>query len=307
MLTLPEVKHTVMTNDIISVINEITPLSGGDCFYIVERNKTEFTYPLHKHLEFELNYVENAKGVTRIVGDSIEEIDNYDLILITGKELEHTWSQHNCPPGNYREITIQFSSDLFFNNFVDKKQFLSIKQMFDLAQNGVAFPMSAILRIYSLLNRLTTEQQGFYSVTTFLSILYELSLCENMRVLSSSSFARAEVSVDSRRVQKVYDYLNENYASDIRVSQVSELIGMTPISFSRFFKLRTGKSFSDYLIDLRIGYAIRLLADSKQSITEICYNCGFNNQSNFNRIFSKKKGYTPSAFREHYRKKKTLI
>lgn len=290
-----------------SVINEITPLSEGDCFYVIERTKSEFTYPLHKHVEFELNYVENAKGITRIVGDSVEELDDYDLILITGQELEHTWAQNNCPQGKYREITIQFSADLFFENFINKKQFVSIKRMFELAQNGVAFPMHAILKIYSMLDKLINERHGFYSVTTFLSIIYELSLCSDMRVLSSTSFARTEVCTDSRRVQKVQMYLNEHFASDIRISQLADLVRMTPVSFSRFFKLRTGKNFSEYLIDLRIGHAIRMLVDSTQSVAEICYNCGFNNMSNFNRIFRKKKGCSPTQFRENYRKRKILV
>lgn len=290
-----------------SIIHEITPLSNRDCFYIVERYKTEFTYPLHKHLEFELNYVENARGVKRIVGDSVEEIGDYDLVLITGKELEHTWDQSDCPNGQYREITIQFSNDLFFKSFIDKNQFDSVRRMFELAQNGISFPMSAILKVYSLLDSLANEKQGFYTVMKFITILFELSLCPDMKVLSSSSFARADISADSRRVQKVQNYLNQHYSSEIRLTQLADLIGMSPVSFSRFFKLRTGKNFSDYVIDIRLGHAARLLADSTQTVAEICYNCGFNNLSNFNRIFKRKKKCSPSEFRENYRKKKILI
>lgn len=296
-----------MTWDPMPVINEITPLSQSDCFYVIERTKSEFTYPLHKHAEYELNYVENARGITRIVGDSVEKIGDYDLVLITGKELEHTWSQNLCPPGRYREITIQFSPDLFFESLIGKKQFSSIRSMFERARNGVVFPMSALLKVYSLLDRLGTEEQSFYSVINLMTIFYELSLCEDMRVLSSSSFAKTEMSVDSRRVKKVQLFLNEHYASDIRISHMADLVHMTPVSFSRFFKLRTGKNFSDYLIDLRLGHAIRMLVDSTQSVAEISYNCGFNNLSNFNRIFRKRKGCSPTQFREHYQKRKTLV
>ena len=109
-----------------SCFKEITPLSKKDCFYIVERYKKEFNYPLHIHDECELNFIENAQGAKRIVGDSSEEISNYELVLITSKELEHTWEQNNCKSNNIREITIQFSPKLFPMELIEKNQFRSI-------------------------------------------------------------------------------------------------------------------------------------------------------------------------------------
>ena len=111
------------------IIREITPLSDKDCFYIAERYKTEFTYPIHNHSEFELNFTEKAAGVRRVVGDSSEVIGDYDLVLITGKDLEHVWEQNECRSKEIREITIQFSSDLFFKSFINKNQFDSIRRM----------------------------------------------------------------------------------------------------------------------------------------------------------------------------------
>lgn len=303
---------TLLTSDTMStqsnhIIREITPLSDKDCFYIAERYKTEFTYPIHNHAEYELNFTEHAAGVRRIVGDSAEIIGDYDLVLITGKELEHVWEQHECTSKQIREITIQFSSDLFFKSFINKNQFDSIRRMLDQAQKGLCFPMSAILKVYSLIDKLASEEQGFYAVIKFLSILYELSLCEDARTLSSSSFAKIGLTSDSRRVQRVQDYINEHYREEIRLNQLADIAGMTPVSFSRFFKLRTGKNLSDYIIDIRLGFAARLLVDSTESIAEICYDCGFNNLSNFNRIFKKKKGCVPKEFRENYRKKKVVV
>jgi len=289
------------------VLHEITPLSEKDCFYIVERNKTDFTFPLHKHFEYELNYVENAAGARRTVGDSVELIGNYDLVLITGKELEHVWENHNCVSKEIREITIQFSSDLFPENLLNKTPFKSIKSMLEKAQKGLAFPLSTIIGIRPFLNSLTHETQSFYAMIHFLILLYELSLSDDAYTLASSSFAHTEPTIESRRVKKVHEYLITHYAEEIRLSQLAKLIGMSEASFSRFFKLRTGKSFTDYLIDIRLGSAIRLLVDSKQSIAEICFKCGFNNISNFNRIFKKWKGCTPKEFRDNYHKKKVII
>ena len=289
------------------IIREITPLSNKDCFYIAERYKTEFTYPIHSHAEYELNFTERAAGVRRIVGDSVEVIGDYDLVLITGENLEHVWEQHECISKEIREITIQFSSDLFFKSLIHKNQFHSIAKMLEKAKKGLCFPISALLKVYPLLDTLASEKEGFYATIKFLTILYELSLCEEARTLSSSSFAKIGTQSDSRRVSKVQDYINENYKNEIRLNTLADMVGMTPVSFSRFFKLRTSKSLSDYIIDIRLGFATRLLVDSTMSIAEICYDCGFNNLSNFNRIFKKKKGCSPKEFRENYRKKKKLV
>ncbi|KAA6336980.1 HTH-type transcriptional activator Btr [termite gut metagenome] len=289
------------------IIHEITPLSDKDCFYIAERYKTEFTYPIHNHKEYELNFIENAAGVRRIVGDSVEIIGDYDLVLITSQELEHAWEQHECTSKEIREITIQFSPDLFFKNLINKNQFSSIYSMLEHAQKGLYFPMSAMLKVYPLIDKLASEQQGFYAVIKFLTILHELSLCEEVRTLSSSSFAKIDVRSDSRRVQKVQEYINEHYKEEIRLGFLADMVGMTPVSFSRFFKLRTGKNLSDYIIDIRLGFSARLLIDSTKSIAEICYECGFNNLSYFNRIFKRKKFCSPKEFRENYHKKKIII
>lgn len=288
-------------------IREITQLSDRDCFYLADRRKTEFTYPLHSHSEFELNFIKNAPGVKRIIGDSAEVIGDYDLTLITGENLEHVWEQHKCTSKNIREITIQFSSKLFPENWLNKNQFITIRKMFDDAKNGITFPMEAILKVYSMLDALASENEGFHSFVKLLTILHELSLCDNYKILSSSSFANTDNTSDSRRIMKVYEYINEHYKEPIRTDELAQLVGMSYVSFSRFFKLRVGKTISDYIIDYRLGHASRLLADTTNSIAEICYDCGFNNLSNFNRIFKKRKECSPKEFRENFRKRKVII
>jgi AraC-like DNA-binding protein len=289
------------------IIHEITPLSEKDCFYIADRRKSEFTYPLHSHSEFEINYIENAEGVRRIVGDSVEVIGKFDLTLIAGEELEHVWEQHDCTSKNIREITVQFSKELFFGNLIHKNQFSSIRQMLLKAQKGINFPMETIMKVYPLLDTLSAEKSGFHAVIKLLSILYELSLCDNFRTLASTSFAHIDDTTDSRRVRKIYEHINTHYKEEIRLEELANIIGMTPVALSRFFKLRTGKTVSDYIIDIRLGNATRLLVDTTNSITEICYDCGFNNLSNFNRIFKKRKECSPKEFRENYRKTKMII
>lgn len=288
------------------IITEITPLSEKDCYYLVDRYKDRFTFPIHRHAEYELNFLANCKGARRVVGDSVEEIGDYDLALI-GNGIEHGWEQHNCTNDKIREITIQFSRDLFGEAFLAKNQLSSIRKMLETSSNGIVFSSESILKVYNHLDELTRTDPGFRGMIALMTILNELAEEGEYRVLSTSSFAATQPACDSRRVGKVQDHINKHYRDDVRLSDLADLVGMTPTAFSRFFKLRTGKSISDYVIDVRLGHATRMLVDSTMTIAEICYTCGFNNISNFNRIFKKKKGNSPKVFRDIYQHHKILV
>lgn len=289
------------------VIHEITPLMGKDVLYIADRHKKEFTYPIHNHSVYELNFVENAAGVRRIVGDSAEVIGDYDLCLITSAELEHVWEQNECHSEDIHEITIQFDFSLGDQTLFGRNPYASITRMMQEARKGLVFPMKAIMKVYEKLETLSQVKDGFYAVQQFLTILYELSRCEGVRTLASSSYAKVAVADDSRRILKVKNFISKNYMEDMRLPQLADMVGMSASAFSRFFKLHTGKNISEYIIDIRLGYAARALVDTAKSISEIGYDCGFNNLSNFNRIFKKKKGCSPSEFRENYHKARIII
>ena len=289
------------------VIHEITPLMGKDALYIADRRKKEFTYPIHNHEVFELNFVEHASGVRRIVGDSNEVIDDYDLVLITSPDLEHVWEQNTCVSDDIREITVQFYLDMSDDGFLSRNPFYSLRKMLKEARKGLAFPMSAIMRVYQQLDTLSSVKDGFYAVIQFMTILYELSHCSGARTLATSSFAKVEVESDSRRVLKVKNYIAKNYMDEIRLNTLADIAGMSPSAFSRFFKLHTGRNLSEYIIEMRLGYASRMLVDTAKSVAEISFQSGFNNLSNFNRIFKKKKGCSPSEFRENYHKTRIIV
>ena len=289
------------------VIHEITPLMGKDALYIADRRKKEFTYPIHNHEVFELNFVEHAAGVRRIVGDSNEVIGDYDLVLITSPDLEHVWEQNTCTSDDIREITVQFYLDLSDDGFLSRNPFHNLRKMLKEARKGLSFPMDAIMRVYQQLDTLSSVKDGFYAVMQFLTILYELSRCEGARTLATSSYAKVEVESDSRRVLKVKNYIAKNYMDEIRLNTLADIAGMSPSAFSRFFKLHTGRNLSDYIIEMRLGYASRMLVDTARSIAEISFQSGFNNLSNFNRIFKKKKGCSPSEFRENYHKTRVIV
>lgn len=290
-----------------TVLREITPLREKDCLYIVERYKSEFLFPVHSHMEYELNFIENGAGVRRVVGDSVETIGEYELTLVAGAELEHAWEQGVCTATDVREITIQFGRDLFDGPAMDKNIFDGIHAMLERARLGLTFSMKTILRVYPVLNTLAHEIEPFQQYIGFLKMMYELSKAEDARVLASSSFAHADDHTQSRRVRKVEQYISEHYAEDIHLEELAALVGMAPSAFSRFFRQRSGRTVMDYIIDIRLGHAARMLVDTTQNISEICYGCGFNNLSNFNRVFKAKRGYTPRDFRTLFKKTKAFV
>ena len=290
------------------VLHEITPLMEKDALYIADRHKKEFTYPIHNHEVYELNFVEHAAGARRIVGDKAEIVGEYDLVLITSCNLEHVWEQADCKSEDIREITIQFKfGDDESDGFFDKKPFEYIRNMIHEARKGLCFNMSAIMKVYDKLNTLSQITDNFEALMQFLTILNTLSRCEGSRTLASSSYAKVNIEDDSRRILKVKNYINENYMYDIKLKDLATIANMSDCAFSRFFKIHTGRTLSDYIIDIRLGYATRMLIDTTQSISEISFQCGYNNISNFNRIFKRKRGCSPSEYRSNYRKIKVIV
>ena len=249
---------------------EITRLEPLDIFYVGERHKTYFEYPSHCHEVYELNYVENAAGATRTIGDSFETIGDLDLVLMTGSKLFHVWEQGTCPQHDIYEITIHIDPNTFRGTMMDKRAFSSIRRMLERAQRGLAFPE------------------------------YRLSLVDDARELASASFTEAQDGNEDARVQKIKEFIAANYMSDISVQEMAEMSCMNVDAFSRFFRNKTGRKPNRYLIDYRLGVAARMLLTTQLSVSEIGFSCGFNTLSHFNRLFRESKGCTPSEFRERF-------
>lgn len=289
------------------IIREITPLSERDSLYIVKRYKDECNYPIHTHDIYELNFIQWGSGVKRIVGDSVETITDWELVLITKSNLEHTWDGVPSEGQKMKEITLQFAPDFFSKTMLQRNQMISIGEMFERGKHGLLFSQEVIREVAPELNQLVEQMGSFEQILHFIHILHTLSLDTQARELSSKVFAKEIDRFDSRRVKKVDEYMTAHYQENIRLSDLAELVHMSEVGFSRFFHLRTGLTVSEYLIKIRIGQAARLLVDTTNTVREIAYACGFNNISNFNRLFLKFKQLTPNEFRQTYRKTKTII
>jgi AraC-like DNA-binding protein len=273
------------------IIREITPLTNEDFFVVLNNKNAMFDFPVHYHPEYELNLVLNSSG-TRVVGDSKKEFSSPDLVLI-GPNTPHAWKSSD---EDAHVITIQFNIDYLEHSLLSKKLMTPLKVLLENARMGISFSkgltQDTVDRIFSL-----TETRGVDSFFEFLSLIYDLSTSRNQARLSSISYVEQFDTSKSRRIKEVNKYLHENLQNTIKIEDVAKLVNMSPSAFSHFFKKRTQRSFTEYLTELRIGYAAKQLIESDKNISEICFESGFNNISNFNRTFKAQKGCTPSNFR----------
>ncbi|GHE44814.1 AraC family transcriptional regulator [Sphingobacterium griseoflavum] len=287
-------------------IKEVTPLRETECFTVFHREKDKFDFPYHYHEEYELNMILDAAGAQRIVGDRVDTIDNFELVL-TGPNLPHGWFNHECTSDKIVEVTIQWNKDLFSEQFLHKNQLNFIKRMFQLSRFGIKFSKETVKKILPEILRLHTIT-GFDSVITLMLILRELSVSGDTKLLVEGDMLLDKtLNFRSRRLDNAFEFMNKNFGNLITLRQVAEVVNMSEVSFSRFIKKRTGKTFIDNLNEIRLGHATRMLIETSNTVAEICYLCGFNNISNFNRAFKRKKNCTPSDYRMNFSGSRVFI
>lgn len=273
---------------------EICPITGEDLFIILDRPNVKFEYPIHCHPEYEINVVINSNG-TRVIGDSEESFSGLDFVML-GPYVSHVWKSEQ---ENNHEITIQFSGDLLNFHIMNKRLFMPIKQLLMDSMQGLHFYGEEAERIKDEIMDLT-KMQGFQTATKFLNILNSLAHAPRRKLVSN--MYESEILIHksrSRRISKVCRYIEENISHKISLSDAAGLVNMSDSAFSHFFKRQTSISFITYVNNLRVAKACELLANTSLSASEICYDCGFNNKSNFIRIFTKRKNMTPIEYRNH--------
>ncbi|WP_298307128.1 AraC family transcriptional regulator [Flavobacterium sp.] len=283
--------------DITKFHREITPLTKGDSFLVFDRVKDNFDFPIHYHPEYEINFIKNGKGVRRIVGDHIEEIDDIELVLV-GPNLYHGWELNTCKSKKIHEITIQFHSDLFDEDLLSRRIMSSIKEMFNRSIHGILFSKKTANDLQERISRLS-RLEGMDYFLEIVSILQDMANSRNQRLLSTYTIDYDKFE-DDDKMKLVYEFVQKNFAEKISLDDVSDVAMMSAVSFNRFIKKRTGKTFVNYLNDIRVGYAARWLVEKDLSISEIAFKSGFNNIANFNRIFKSIKKSTPSQYREDF-------
>lgn len=294
-----------MKENIETIHREITPLTEDDCFLVFDRKRNFFSFPIHFHPEYEINFIYNAKGAKRVIGDHISEIDDYELVMV-GSNLYHGWENHkNKGEEQYHEITIQFPRDLFEGQWINKNILKPIRDLLQNSNRGILFSKeTAKLLEPKLVNM--AHKRGFESFIEFQTLLFELSISKGQQLLTNISFQQENDFFNSEKIERIYNHIKNNFDKKIMLDEAAELLNMSTVSFGRLIKQRTGKTFVEFTNEIRLGYATRLLIETNKSVSEICYECGFNNISNFNRTFKKKQGVTPSEFRINFSGTKTV-
>ncbi len=283
---------------------EIAPLSAGDSFLVFDRVKDSFDFPVHYHPEFEINFILNGKGVKRVVGDNIEEIDNVELVLI-GPNLYHGWELNKCISKKIHEITIQFHNDLFHESLLSRRIMNPIRDMFNRSIHGILFSKKVAEELTPRLVKLS-KLDGMDYFLEITSLLYDLANSRNQRLLSTYT-VDYDTFDDYDKMKLVYEYVQKNFAEKITLEDAANVASMSIISFNRFIKKRTGKTFVNYINDIRIGYAARWLVEKDMSVSEVAFKSGFNNIANFNRSFKSIKNCTPSQYREDFSGLKRIL
>jgi AraC-like DNA-binding protein len=280
---------------------EMTPLKESDVFVVLDAFNNRFDYPLHNHPELEISLVTGISG-TRVVGDSKQLFQENDLVML-GPYLYHQWDGETDmqPKGkNYRVITLQFGSDLFNAQLLQKEPYHKIRKLLQRCERGIRFYGTTFEDAFLRMKELTKDK-GMDSVLEFFKLLDVLSRSTEFEYLSSGELTPQPSKSDSRRIQIAYAYVLENFANHLlKVSDIATLMNMSDSSFSHFFRKHAHHSFKQFLIDIRMRFACKLLLDSDETITEICFHSGFNNVTNFNRLFLKYRHCAPLQYRKNH-------
>ena len=281
------------------ILKEITPLGKNDLFIANYWPDNQMDFPLHFHEDYELNLTLNVRG-KRILGNLVEDFTEKDLVITTPNVL-HCYKRDDAFLNTRCEVVvIQFPKELPSWGIFDTDQLRDIRNMLCQPAPGLKFSEETAEAVRERLLRLPTVE-GFEGVQLFLDILHELACADRTQVeligvqSSDSSFPH------SRRINRIVQFVEKNYNRKISLEDVGEQVGMSASSVSRFFKKRTRHNFWDYLNGFRIDRAAQMMIETEHTISEISYACGFNNISNFNRVFRDRIGTTPSDYRNKFK------
>ena len=248
----------------------------------------------HFHPELELIYVNKGQGKTHI-GNHLSYFNNSQLILI-GANLPHNGFADRLT-ANGTETTVQFKSDFLGKDFIYIPEMASVSALFNRAKKGIKFNIETKHSIGPKINKLL-EYDGLQRVLKFLEILDHLANTKNYTLLNANGIALETNPQDSGKINAIYKYVNQNFQKHITLDEIANHASITVPAFCRYFKKTTGKTFTQLVNEYRVVHATKLLNESKMSIADICFECGFNNFSHFNKQFNDITGKSASQYRK---------
>lgn len=247
----------------------------------------------HYHPEFELVYVNGGSG-KRQIGSHVSYYTDGDLILI-GSKLPHCGLTDSLT-GNVRETVVQMKMDFLGNEFFNIPEMKKIQGLLEVSRGGMAFFGNTKRKIGDKLE-VMEYQTDFQRLLSILNILNELAKSKEFKILNAEGFSLEADVKDNSRINMVFNHVKNNFREEITLDEISSLVSMTVPSFCRYFKKMTRKTFVQFVNEYRLVHASKLLAEKPMSITEVCFESGFNNFSHFNKSFKAFTGQNPSEYR----------
>ena len=281
------------------ILNERIAISSSNPIRARFYDYRGFTYPWHFHSEYELMFVEQGYGKC-LVGDSIIDYRAGDLIFF-GSGLPHC--MQNCPEAEENEayhvcgVNIQLEKDFMQYSFSHYTQFASIRSLLEKAHRGIRFPLAGRSEIAECLKRIPVAH-GVEQMIEILRLLQALSAFPRKLFAASPNYLPDPSVFGDKKIEKIIAYLNKRYTQPVSLSEIASYTAMNEAAFCRYFKQETGKTFKQYILDMRIGYACKLLAAGRMNVSQISLECGFESTAHFNRIFKRITGMTPTSYRE---------
>ncbi len=251
----------------------------------------------HYHPELELVYIEKGNG-KRHIGNHVSYYNKGDLILI-GPNLPHYGFAHRLTKNNI-EMVVQFREDFLGADFFKSRELQKIAQMIDRSKQGLVFYGKTKRDVGRMLSEMDI-MNVFDRLLRILKILDTLAESDEYKMLNASKFTIAVKQSDNQRIKIVYDYVRENFQSDVKLEEIAELTNMTVPSFCRYFKKQTKKTFTQFVNEFKVIHACKLLSETNRTIADICFECGFNNFSHFNKQFRIVTGKSPSSYRSEFK------
>lgn len=281
---------------------EKVPLCADSSFLVREFNVPYFEAPLHFHPVFELTLICESSG-KRFIGDHVEDFCVGDLVFM-GPDLPHLYRcddeyYQNNPLVRAKAIIIQFDANFLGKDFFSIPEMKRVTQLFSNSMRGMSFYGATSAEITTCMNKIK-QAEGVERLIQLLHILNTLSKSEEYHLLSRHNIVGHNPK-DTARMNRIYEYVFENYMGAISLQDIASHAHMSEAAFCRYFKKNTRKTFTTFINELRISKATKLLVEDELNVCQICYKCGFENLSNFNRQFKMVTGYSPLQYKHHFK------
>ena len=261
-----------------------------------------FSTTFHFHVECQITYMVESEG-KRIIGDSIEDFEKGELIFL-GSNIPHVWYNSEAyfddkvNQKHARSISLFFNPDKLIKLLAQMGNMQKMKAVLQIAVRGMKFYGETKSQLKKLLVQLAKEEEDFPRMILLLKILEILGQTKEYDLLASQGYTNTYQLKDNDRMDKVFKYVFDNFSADMQLDEVAALVSMNKQAFCRYFKSRTQKTFVEFVNEVRIGHACKLITDGERQIGNLAYECGFNSLSNFNRFFKEAKGVTPRDYKK---------